>query len=279
LLPRETVTLVHVPDFQSQPGTNGIRPTFTNSIRKPASAGIFEIKPLSRVPQRDSTSQTSGRQSSSSLRKMRFWPSLRSKTTIRILPAVSNFAGANPTAEKIIERWRIATRTRCFDARNRRLRTAQDRHCGSGAEPGCFRFTTDNGFFCFYTISRKLKGVVDRTDGRAKDTQTTLDADEALPRGDDSYADRVMRCFFMVTQRGLRKNWQRSVTRLARPGSLRMLSIKFIALPGRLVSRTAKCETFLCLLGCPKTQPERKLTRSSLDLGHAGNIFVSRDVS
>ncbi len=75
-----------------------------------------------------------------------------------------------------------------------------------------------------------------------------------------------MRCFSTFNPKVSQKNWQGSATRLARPGSRRMLSIKFIALPARLRFDNGKMRDVL-FVGMPKTQSERNLTRSSLDLG------------
>src|SRR3984893_6565678 len=170
LLPRETVALVHLSDFNRS--RDEWRQTDIYKLSQEPAVREFLNKPLSRVPQRDSTSQTL-----SDVEQLSPRDAFVAVTSIENnnphIAGGFRFRGSQSNAEKIVERWRsqLVRDTSLHET----VDYAQHTIDIFGAAPNQVASVYDGQWFFVSNDLAELKGVVDRTDGRAKDTQTTLE--------------------------------------------------------------------------------------------------------
>src|SRR5205814_5681832 len=137
----------------------------------------FLRKPLSRIPQRDTTSQTLG-----DLEK------LSPKDAFLAVTSIENnnphfvggfrFHGSQSDADKIVEKWRSqivrdASAHESLDYQQHKIDIA-------GAAPNQIATVYDGQWFFASNDLAELKTVLDRADGREKDQQTILENDETF---------------------------------------------------------------------------------------------------
>jgi hypothetical protein len=142
LLPRETVALVHLSDFNRS--RDEWRQTDIYKLSQEPAVREFLNKPLSRVPQRDSTSQTL-----SEIEQLSPRDAFVAVTSIENnnphIAGGFRFRGSQSNAEKIIERWRSqlvhdASVHETIDYEQHKIDIA------GAAQTKLPRFTTGNGF-------------------------------------------------------------------------------------------------------------------------------------
>jgi hypothetical protein len=260
LLPRETVALVHVPDFNRS--RDEWHQTDIYKLYQEPAVREFLNKPLSRVPQRDSTSQT-----------LADIEQLSPKDAFVAVTSIENdnphfaggfrFRGSQSNAEKIVERWRSQR------VRDTSLHETVDYEQHTidifGAAPNQVASVYDGQWFFVSNDLAELKGVVDRTDGRAKDTQTTLEADEAF-RAAMTHMPRSYALLFYVQPKGVSEKLAKVRDAIGASGQSTNVVGQIQSVCGTTRFENGKMRDVL-FVGMPKTQPERNLTRSSLDLG------------
>jgi hypothetical protein len=282
LLPRETVALIHLPDFNRM-RDDWYQTDIYKLYREPA-VQEFLNKPLSRVPQRDATSQT-----------LAEIGQISPKDAFVAVTSIENnnphfaggfrFRGSESDAEKIIERWRSQL---VRDASVRET-VAYEQHKIDivGAAPNQIASVYDGQWFFVSNDLAELKAVLDRTNGRAlttaspsgtgKDRQTTLEADEAF-RAAMTHMPRNYALLFYVQPKSVAEkvadaDSQISATDFQRKFGVAGNAIQEIhSVCGATRFENGKMRDVL-FVGMPKTQPDRKLTRSSLELGTADTFL------
>src|SRR6202035_797666 len=137
----------------------------------------FLTKPLSKVPQRDTMSQIL-----SEVERLNAKDAFVAVTSIDIsgphVTAGFRFRGSQAEAEKIIGNWRSHL------VRDASVRESQDYEKHkidiAGAPPNQIATVYDAQWFLVSNDLGELKAILDRVDGRAKDRQLTLEADDAF---------------------------------------------------------------------------------------------------
>ncbi len=235
LLPRGTVALVHLPDFNRS--REDWHQTDLYKLYQEPAVQDFLRKPLSRVPQRDTTSETLGD-----------FGKLAPKDAFLAVTSIENnnphfvggfrFHGSQSDADKIIDKWRSeivhdASARETLDYQQHKIEIA-------GAAPNQIATVYDGQWFFASNDLAELKTMLDRADGREKDHQTVLESDEnfhaAMAHMPASYA-----LLFYLQPKALSQKLAglRQFTR-HRPIRTR-LRIKSTAFAERPNSRAAKC--------------------------------------
>ena len=195
LLPRETVALVHVPDFENT-RDEWHRSDVYQLYTEPA-VQDFLRKPLSRVPSANSVSQTA-RDIQQLDPKEAFCAVTSAENDQPKIVAGFRFRGSEDEAEKVIAGWRqqllgtssAAATPETMDYQQHKIQIYR-----VGLISVCTVYA-GRWFFASNNLD-ELKGVVDRADGRATDQQALLTANdnfrEAMANMPASYA----LCFYV----------------------------------------------------------------------------------
>ncbi len=265
LLPRGTVALVHLPDFNRS--REDWHQTDLYKLYQEPAVQDFLRKPLSRVPQRDTTSQTLGD-----------FGKLAPKDAFLAVTSIENnnphfvggfrFHGSQSDADKIIDKWRSkivpdASARESLDYQQHKIEIA-------GAAPNQIATVYDGQWFFASNDLAELKTMLDRADGREKDHQTVLESDEnfhaAMAHMPASYA-----LLFYVQPKGL------SQKLAGLRNSLGVADQNSVADQVRSVCGATKFQDGkmrdVVFVGMPQSQPDRRLTRSSLNLGTADTFL------
>jgi hypothetical protein len=265
LLPRGTIFLAHVPDF------NHARNQWHESdlyqlYREPAVQDFLQ-RPLARTPQRDTTSQT-----------LREIEQLDPKDAFLAVTSIDNnnprfvsgfhFRGSRDEADSIIGKWRSAL----VKNGSTRESVEYERHKIDivGAAPNQVATVYDGDWFFASNDLAELKTLLDRVDQRAKDRQLTLEADEtfraAMAHMPSSYAllfylqpkmfsEKLVSLHAAIGQAGASSGIEqmRSICGTTRFDRGKLHDVLFV--------------------GMPKIPQDAKLTRSSAVLGTADTFF------
>jgi hypothetical protein len=268
LLPRETIFLAHVPDF------NRTRDQWNHSdicqlYREPA-VQDFLRKPLTELPKKDAASQT-----------LKEIEQLDPKNAFFALTAIANdspkvvmgfrFRENQNNAEKIITGW-------CSEALGNPSASETidyQRHKIHIFTFGLFSLASvyDRNWFFASNNLAEIKTLLDRADGRAKSAKNTLDADEsyhaAAAHMPSSYAAAFYLQPKMISERlgALRAAIQSPGTTNERPLLEQVRSIS-----GAMRFESGKIHDLL-FLGMPKLEQDAALARSSLTLGTKETFF------
>jgi hypothetical protein len=176
LLPRETIFVAHVPDF------NRTRDQWHHSdiyqIYREPTVQDFLRKPLARLPKRDATAQT-----------LQEIEQLDPKDAFVALTSIDNnnprfaggfrFRGSQDAAEAIVGKWRAKLLEKNPTAKRENL--AYQQHQIETIAAGAFTLATayDGHWFFASSDVTELKALLDRADRRSKDRQGTLDGGES----------------------------------------------------------------------------------------------------
>jgi len=276
LLPRGTIALAHVPDF------NRTRDDWHGSdiyklYREPAVQG-FLSKPLSKVPQRDTAADSVSEIERLDL-KDAFVALISIENNNPHLAGGFRFRGSQSDAEKIVGKWRSkivrdASVTESVQYEQHRIDIV-------GAAPNQIA-TVYNGqrFFASNDLA-ELKAVLDRADGRApttagpsgggKDQQSTLERDDAF-RAAMKHMPASYALLFYLQPKALSEKLTslRNAIGVAGDKNTAVDQIHSICAATRFDRGKIRDVLFV---GMPRTQSEQKLTRSSLALGTADTFL------
>lgn len=272
LLPHGTVALVSLPDFNRT--RDEWHQTDIYKLYDEPAVREFLNKPLSRVPQHDATSQT-----------LDEIEQLTPKDAFVAVTSIENnnphfaggfrFRGNQSDTEKIIERWRSqlvrdASVHETVDYEQHKIDIV-------GAAPNQIASVYDGQWFFASNDLAELKAVLDRADGRAlaaaspsvggKDPQTTLQADEAF-RAAMAHMPRSYALLFYVQPKGISEKLAKIRDVIGASGQSTNVVDQIHSVCGATRFDNGKMRDVL-FVGMPNAQPDRKLTRSSLDLGAA----------
>ena len=268
LLPRETIFLAHVPDF------NRTRDQWNHSdlcqlYREPA-VQDFLRKPLAKLSKKDAVSQT-----------LQEIEQLDPKNAFFALTSMANdspkivvgfrFRENQNRAEKIIAGWCSEA---LGDPRDRET-IAYQRHKIHIFTFGLFSLAIvyDRNWFFASNNLAEIKSLLDRADGRVESAKNTLDADEsyhaAAAHMPSSYAASFYLQPKMISERltALRAAIEPSGATNERPLLEQVRSIS-----GAMRFESGKIHDLL-FLGMPKLEQDAALTRSSLTLGTKETFF------
>jgi hypothetical protein len=259
LLPRETVALVHVPDFNQS--RDDWHQTDIYKLSQEPSVREFLNKPLSRVPQRDTTSQTLAEIEQLAL-KDAFVAVTSIEDNSPHFAAGFRFRGSQSNAEKIIERWR--SQLVHDPSVHETVDYEQHKIDIAGAAPNQIAYVYDGQWFLASNDLVELKAVLDRADERTKDPQNTLEANEAF-RAAMAHMPRNYAVLFYVQPKGISEKLTKVREAISASGSSTKIVDQIHSVCGATRFENGRMRDVL-FVGMPKTQSELDLTRSSLDL-------------
>lgn len=265
LLPRTTIALAHLPDFNRT--RNEWHRTDIYQLYEEAAVRDFLKKPLSKVPQRDTAADTVGK-----LQKLNPEDAFVGVTSIENnephVVGGFRFQGNQSAAEEIIAQWRSqfvrdASARESVDYQQHKIDIA-------GRAPNQIATVYDQQWFFVSNDLAELKAVLDRTDGRDKNRQATLESDEtfraAMAHMPTSYA-----LLFYVQPKGIPQKLTSIRNAFDARGNQRVID-QMRSVCGATRFDGGKMRDTL-FIGLPQTQADRKLTRSSLDLGSADTLL------
>jgi hypothetical protein len=264
LLPRETILLAHVPDF------NRTRDQWHHSdlyllYREPA-VQDFVRKPLAKLPKKEAASQT-----------LRDFEPLDPKDGFVALTSIDNnnpkivggfrFRGAPEDAERVIGKWRSNFLEKNPSAKREKIQYEHHEIEVVAATPFALATAYDRPWFFAATDLVELKAVLDRADSRVKNPTETLDADESYRAAAAHMPSSYAATFYLQPKTfserivALRAAIQSPVT----PNERTLLE-QVRSISGATSFENGKIHDLL-FLGMPKLEQDAALNRPSLTLG------------
>ena len=269
LLPRETIFLAHMPDF------NQTRDQWHHSdiyllYREPA-VQDFLRKPLANFSKRDPASQT-----------LQEIEQLDPKNAFIALTSIDNnspkvvggfrFQGSVAEAERVIGKWRSKFLEKNPHAKREKLRYERHEIELVTATPFTLATVYDRPWFFAATDLTELKTLLDHADRRAKNPKDTLDTDEAyhaaVSRRPSNYA-----VFFYLQPKTFAERLAALRTAIRSPAANQRTMLEQVrSISGVTRFENGKIDDLL-FLGMPKLEQDVALTRSSLTLGTKETFF------
>jgi len=269
LLPRETIFVAHMPDF------NQTRDQWHHSdiyllYREPA-VQDFLRKPLANFSKRDTASQT-----------LREIEQLDPKNAFFALTSIDNnspkvvggfrFQGSVAEAERVVGKWRSKLLEKNPGAKREKLQYERHEIELVTATPFTLATAYDRPWFFAATDLTELKGLLDHADRRAKNPMEILDTDEAyraaVSRRPSNYA-----VFFYLQP----KTFAKRLAALRAAIQSSAVNQRTMLEQVRSISGVTRFENGkindLLFLGMPKLEQDVALTRSSLTLGTKETFF------
>ena len=176
LLPRETIFLAHMPDFNRT--RDQWRQSDIYALYREPEVQDFLRKPLATLSNGDTASQT-----------LLEFEQLEPKNVFFALTSLGNkgpklaggfrFRGSIADAERVIGKWRSKFLERNPDARREKMQYEHHEIELVTAAPFTLATAYNRPWFFAANDLTELKALLDRADGRVKDPKETLDQDEA----------------------------------------------------------------------------------------------------
>jgi hypothetical protein len=270
LLPRETIFLAHMQDF------NRTRDQWHQSdlyqLYSEPAVQDFLRKPLANIPKRDAASQT-----------LREIEQLDPKNAFFALTSIDNnspklvggfrFRGSIADAERVIGKWRSTFLEKNPGAKREKLQ--YERHEIELVTATAFTLATTYArpWFFAATDLTELKALLDRADGRARNPKETLDTDAAY-RAATSRRPLNYAVFFYLQPKTFAERLAalRAAVQSAAAANQRTMLEKVRTISGVTRFENGKIHDLL-FLGMPKLEQDVTLTRSSLTLGTKETFF------
>jgi len=273
LLPRETIFLAHMPDF-NRTRDEWYRSDIYQLYREAAVQDFLRpgLAGLGKLPKTHAASQT-----------LREIEQLDPKHAFVALSAVSNntprfvsgfrFRGSQQEAEAIINRWRSTFLAQNPGAKHEKLQYQQHEIELVTAAPFTLATTFNGPWFFAATDVTELKALLDRADHRAKNPEATLEKDPAY-RAAIAHRPSNYAVFFYLQPKTFSERLaalRAAVRSSPAPGESTMLE-KMRCIAGSMRFDNGKIHDVL-FLGMPKLERAATLTRSSLSLGTKETFF------
>jgi hypothetical protein len=271
LLPRDTIFLAHMPDF-NRTRDEWYRSDIYQLYREPA-VQDFLRKPLGNLP----TPNAFGAQT------LREIEQLDPKHAFVALTSMDNnnpkfvggfrFRASQEEAERTITRWRSTFLEQSPAAKREKLPYQRREIELVTAAPFTLATTYDRPWFFAATDVTELKALLDRADHRAKNAEATLEKDEAY-REAVSHRPSNYAAFFYLQPKIFSERLaalRAAVRSTPTPGEATMLE-KMRCIAGSMRFENGKIHDVL-FLGMPKLEHDATLTRSSVSLGTKETFF------
>lgn len=265
LLPRETIALVHFPDFK-QARDDWHQADLYKLYQEPAVQNFLN-RPLSKVPHQDVAAETA-----SDFERLDMKDAFVAVTSIDNnsphLIGGFRFRGSQSEAENLISRWRTKL---VRDASVRESLDYQQHKIDIvGAMPNQVATVYDGQWFFASNDLPELKAVLDRADQRGVDPQTILQADETFV-GAIKHMPGTYGLLFYVQPKKLSESFA-SLRNAIGAGAQGAVVDQVRSICGAARFDRGKIRSAL-FVGMPRGQSEQKLTRSSLSLGTSETFF------
>ena len=270
LLPRETIFMAHMPDFNRT--RDQWRQSDIYALYREPEVQNFLHKPLAKLSKGDTASQT-----------LLEFEQLEPKNVFFALTSLDNnsakfaggfrFQGSIADAERVIGKWRSKFLEKNPDAKREKLHYEHHEIELIAATPFSLATVYARPWFFVATDVTELKTLLDRADRRAKDPNETLDQDEAY-RAAISHRPSDYAAFFYLQPKTFSERLaalRAAVRSIPAPGESTMLE-KMRCIAGSTRFQNGKIHDVL-FLGMPKLEHDISLTRSSLTLGTKETFF------
>ena len=274
LLPRQTIFLAHMPDF------NRTRDQWRHSdiymlYREPA-VQDFLHKPLANL----STPKAFGAQTLLELEQLEptniFFALTSLENNSPKLAGGFRFRGSITDAEQVIGKWRSKFLERNPDARREKLQYEHHEIELVAATPFTLATAYDRPWFFAATDLTELKALLDRADGRVKNPNETLDNDEAY-RAAIAHRPSNYELFFYLQPKTFSERLASLRAAIQSPAATKQQTIleQVRSISGATRFEGGKiCD--LLFVGMPRLESRdggTALTRSSLTLGTKETFF------
>jgi hypothetical protein len=274
LLPRETIFVAHMPDFNQT--RDQWRQSDIYKLYREPEVQNFLHKPLANL----STPKAFGAQT------LLDFEQLEPKNVFFALTSLDNnnpklaggfrFQGSIADAERVIGKWRSKFLERNPGARQEKLHYEHHEIEVVAATPFTLATAYDRPWFFAATDLTELKGLLDRADGRAKNPEEILDTDVAY-RAAISHSPSSYALFFYLQPKTFARRLAALRAAIQSPTATRQQTIleKVRSISGATRLEGGKIYDLL-FVGMPRLEPrdgETKLTRSSLTLGTKETFF------
>jgi hypothetical protein len=273
LLPRGTIALAHLPDFNRT--RNEWHQSDLYKLYQEPAVQDFLNKPLSRVPQSDTVSETV-----SDIEQLDLKDAFLAVTSIDNtgphFAAGFRFHGSQSEAEKIVGKWRSqivrdASAHESLDYEQHKIDIA-------GAAPTQIATVYDGQWLFASNDLAELKAVLDRADGRAGTTAGSSGGGKLTLEGDDTFHAAMAHMpssyalLFYLQPKALSGNLTSLSNAIGTSAdqSAMVEQIRSICAAPRFDKGKIRNVLFV---GMPKAQSDQKLTRSSLALGSADTVL------
>ena len=270
LLPRGTIFLAHLPDF-NRTRDDWYHCDIYRLYREPA-VQDFLRKPLNNIPKTDAAAQT-----------LREIEQLEPKNAFVALTSIDNnnprfvggfrFRGSQEAAERVIDKWRSELLGRNPNLKRDKLQYQHREIELVSAASVTLATAYDRPWFFAATDLTELKTVLDRADHRATNSKGTLDKDEAY-RAAIAHRPSYYAAFFYLQPKIFSERLaalRAAVRSSPAPGESTMLE-KMRCIAGYTRFENGKMHDVL-FLAMPKLEHDITLTRSSLSLGTKETFF------
>jgi hypothetical protein len=270
LLPRDTIFLAHIPDFTRT--RNEWRQSDIYQLYREPAVQDFLRKPLDHLPKKDAASET-----------LQEIEQLDPKNAFFALTSISDsapsvvggfrFRGTEQDAEQVIGKWRAMLLEQRSGTKREKLQYQGHEIDVITATPFTLATTYDRPWFFAATNVTELKALLDRVDHRAKDSDETLDKDEAY-RAAISHRPSNYTAFFYLQPKAFSERLaalRAAVRSSPTPGETTLLE-KMRCIAGSTRFENGKIRDVL-FLGMPKLENDATLNRSSLTLGTKETFF------
>jgi hypothetical protein len=260
LLPRGAIALAHFPDFK-RTRDEWHQSDIYKLYQEPA-VQDFLNKPLSRVPQRATAADTAAEIERLDLKDAFVAVSSIENNNPHFVGGF-RFRGSQSNAEEIIGKWRSqivrdASAHESVDYEQHKIDIV-------GAAPNQVATVYDGQWFLASNDLAELKAMLDRVDGREKDKQTTLEADDAF-RGAMKHMPASYALLFYFQPKALSEKLAslRNAIGVSADQNAVVDQISSVCAATRFDKGKIRDVLFV---GMPKAQSDQKLTQSSLALG------------
>lgn len=270
LLPRETLFLAHVPDFNRT--RNQWHHLDIYQLYREPTVQDFLRKPLTQLPKREAASETLQDIEQLDPNDAFLAITLIDRNNLQFV-AGFRFRGSQQDAERVISKWRLKLLDK--NSKARRETIDYERHKIESVDGELLKLVSvydEHWFFVANDLS-ELKRLLDRADGRIKDRQWTLEADEsyraAIAHMSSGYA--ALLYFQPKTLADQIQSLRAAIGSAVSPTEPTPLAkVQSVCATTRL--EDGKIHDVL-FVGMPKTEQVRPLTRSSLNLGTKSTIL------
>ena len=260
LLPRGTIALAHFPDFK-RTRDEWHRCDIYKLYQEPA-VQDFLNKPLSRVPQRATVADTAAE-----IERLDLKDAFVAVTSIENnnphFVGGFRFRGSQSNAEEIIGKWRSQI-VRDASA-HESVDYVQHKIDILGAAPNQVATVYDDQWFLASNDLAELKAMLDRVDGREKDKQTTLEADDGF-RGAMKHMPASYALLFYLQPKALSEKLASLRNAIGVSADQNAVVDQISSVCAAMRFDKGKIRDVL-FVGMPKAQSDQKLTQSSLALG------------
>jgi hypothetical protein len=270
LLPRETIFVAHVPDF------NRTRDQWHHSdiyqlYQEPAVQDFLQ-QPLTKLPKRDATAQT-----------LHEIEQLDPKDAFVALTSIDNnnprfaggfrFRGSRDAAEAIVGKWRAKLLEKNPAAKREKL--AYQQHQIETIAAVAFTLATayDGRWFFASSDVTELKALLDRADRRSKDRQDTLDGGESYRAAAAHMPSSYAALFYLQPKAFADKlaSLRAAIGQRVTPNQHTMVE-KVRGICGTTRFENGKIRDVI-FVGMPKLEQDATLNRSSLTLATRDMFF------